>query len=404
MTTETKVLNFQAGSTVVVQGSPNQGYFYIVREGNLTVHSGVQFLDKELSRFEKGDTFGLVSALTTGQHLGTIHSQTNSSLIRVPISSLGDFLREHREICLKLLNFYSKELKALDKHLANLNSQSSWDNRPEKLYLDHQTYKRLNATRYAGYSLARFVEWVDENPDSPGREYLPAAKESLAGEFGGLSFPKARENKFEMPAGEIVFIENEPSEFAYIILEGSVKVTKLVHDKEFVVAVLGPGEIVGELSLLDNKPYSASAVCKEKTSFMRLSRGTFIQDCGAAILQKIFESMARRIWFSHQRLAILKVEDPCARMYFFLLSLHRNVYRLNTVNMRTNYEFHFSVEDLRRMCGLLKVKAERLEDFYNDANIKRGKNNILILDVGELENRVLKYKPRAGKDLDNLFH
>lgn len=398
-TREIKSIRFQPGSAVFVQDSPNPGFFYIVKEGLLSVHSGTDFTDKELSRFEPGDTFGLVSALTVGRHLGTIQARSEAILIRVPVELLGQYLHSNRQICLKMLSLYSRELKALDKHLANLNPTSSWDNTPEKLYLDHETYESLKYPRLAAYCLRQFVRWVNENPSSRGQQYLEAARQKLDERYASVKFTEHDESNYVIPQEGILLIENEPGRHAFVIKSGSVKVFKLVQGQEFVVAVLGPGEIVGEQSLLENKPYSASVVAKERTEVVRLRRETFMDEAGDAILQKIFESLARRIWFSHQRLAILKVKSPVARLYFFLLSQTKQMRRTGNVAVK----FFYSITDLTRMCGLLKVKKETISDILNDDNVAFQKNAILVHDAEELEKKALTYKYRSGKDAERLF-
>lgn len=394
-----KSIRYQPGSAVFVQDSPNPGFFYIVKEGQFGVHSGTDFSDKELSRFDPGDTFGLVSALTVGRHLGTIQARTEATLIRVPVELLGEYLHSNRSICLKMLSLYSRELKALDKYLANLNPTSQWDNTPEKLYVDHKAYEDLKYPRLAAYALRKFVDWVEANPGSHGEQFLDAARKKLAASYADVKFMEHQENHFTLPAEAILLIENEPGHHAFVVKSGSVRVFKLVQGHEFVVAVLGPGEIVGEQSLLENKPYGATAVTREKTEVIRLRPETFMDDAGDAILQKMFESLARRIWFSHQRLAILRVKSPVARLYFFLLSQTKQWRRTGNVAVR----FSYSLPDLARMCGVLKVKKESIADILNDDNIVLQKNAILIHDTEALEQKALTYKFRSGKEAERLF-
>ena len=399
-TTEIKLIRYQPGSAVIVQDSPNPGFFFIVKEGQLSVHSDTtEFTEKELSRFGPGDTFGLVSALTVGRYLGTIHARTEAVLIRVPVELLGQYLHDNRPICLKMLTKYSRELKALDKYLANLNPSGTWDNSPEKLFLDHETYEQLRQPRQAAYALRRFLQYLEDNPDSQGRQYEEAARAKIAERYADVRFAEHTENNFTVPPDGVLLMENEPGHYAYVIKAGSVRVSKLVQGQEFVVAVLGPGEIVGEQSLLENKPYSATAVARERTEVIRLSHTTFMDEAGEAILQKIFESMARRIWFSHQRLTILKVKSPVARMYFFLLSQTKQMRRTGNVAVK----FHYTVTDLTRMCGILRVKKETIIDILSDDNVQFQKNAIVVQDAEALEQKALTYKFRSGKFAERLF-
>ncbi|HRU39724.1 MAG TPA: cyclic nucleotide-binding domain-containing protein, partial [Candidatus Goldiibacteriota bacterium] len=59
--------------------------------------------------------------------------------------------------------------------------------------------------------------------------------------------------------GSMLFVEGMPGEVLYIIIEGGIDVTKKGRDgSEIEVAKLGPGEIVGEMSLIDSGPRTAS--------------------------------------------------------------------------------------------------------------------------------------------------
>ncbi len=393
MDQQARIIQLQPGATALVKDSPNPGYFYIVKSGSLFV-VGSQFQEKELSRFEAGDTFGLVSALTVGRHLGTVQARTAATLIRVPISILGEYLRNHREVCLKMLQLYSRELKALDKHLANLNERTSWDNQPEKLFLDHDTYAKLGQKSLAAHSLAVLVDWLNAHPDSPAHRHLEQARRSLAETYGGYALPAYPDNHLQVKRGTILFVENEPSKFAYVVVAGTVRVSKLVQGKEFVVAVLGPGEIVGEQSILDHKPYAATAVCLSDCEIARLPEERFLEEAGEKILQKIFESLARRIWFSHQRLSILRLPDPTARLYFFLLFLARNRASSGTRGGEGEQLFDFTLEDLQKMCGLLRIRKESISAFLEDPNIIISKSGIGVRSIDDLEARVHSYRHR----------
>lgn len=59
----------------------------------------------------------------------------------------------------------------------------------------------------------------------------------------------------ERPTGYLLFREHERTTETYLILKGHVKVT--TDDPDHVIAIRGPGEVVGEMSALDGQPRSA---------------------------------------------------------------------------------------------------------------------------------------------------
>ena len=60
-------------------------------------------------------------------------------------------------------------------------------------------------------------------------------------------------------AGDVIFRQNFPGDHAYIIQSGEVEVYNEENDRsETHLAVLGPGEMFGEVALLDDVPRTAS--------------------------------------------------------------------------------------------------------------------------------------------------
>ena len=49
----------------------------------------------------------------------------------------------------------------------------------------------------------------------------------------------------------MIFSEHEPGEDLYIIQQGKVKITKIINNQEVLLAVLQPGDIFGEMALLE---------------------------------------------------------------------------------------------------------------------------------------------------------
>src|SRR5581483_8594224 len=79
------------------------------------------------------------------------------------------------------------------------------------------------------------------------------------------------------PEGELIFEEGQPGDSMFIIERGEVEI-RLPDDEGSVtiLASLGPGEFFGELSLLDGKPRSASAMAASDAQLLRLQRTTFL--------------------------------------------------------------------------------------------------------------------------------
>jgi CRP/FNR family transcriptional regulator, cyclic AMP receptor protein len=79
------------------------------------------------------------------------------------------------------------------------------------------------------------------------------------------------------PHRATVFEEGSVGEYMYVIRDGEVKVSKMSDDgREKVLEMLGPGDFVGEMALLDRAPRSASVKATSDCVLLALSRNDFL--------------------------------------------------------------------------------------------------------------------------------
>jgi CRP/FNR family cyclic AMP-dependent transcriptional regulator len=78
------------------------------------------------------------------------------------------------------------------------------------------------------------------------------------------------DRRFE--AGETVIEERTPGEALFLVKSGKVRVEKHAGRKKMVLAELGPGKAVGEMSLIDSYPTSASVIAIEASDVLALGR------------------------------------------------------------------------------------------------------------------------------------
>ncbi|MBI4334585.1 MAG: cyclic nucleotide-binding domain-containing protein [Chloroflexi bacterium] len=77
----------------------------------------------------------------------------------------------------------------------------------------------------------------------------------------------------DLKAGEFLFFEGDPVESCHVVVSGMVKVMKhSTAGKDFVTATYGPGEMMGNLLLLLDRPYTAS--CQAATDAAVLAIGS----------------------------------------------------------------------------------------------------------------------------------
>jgi CRP-like cAMP-binding protein len=100
--------------------------------------------------------------------------------------------------------------------------------------------------------------------------------------------------------GEIVFEEGDPGHGIFVILAGRVRATSSRELLRALAVDLGPGEILGELSLFAAGPRMGTVTAIEQTSVVALFQGEFFsllsrnRNIGAKVLLEIARTLSNR--------------------------------------------------------------------------------------------------------------
>lgn len=98
--------------------------------------------------------------------------------------------------------------------------------------------------------------------------------DGLTGEALALIAEVTREEAH--PLGARIFQYGDPGDRLYIILDGKVRISRNVAGMgEEALAVLGPGEVFGEMALLDEAPRSADARAHERCRLLVITKDDF---------------------------------------------------------------------------------------------------------------------------------
>ena len=102
--------------------------------------------------------------------------------------------------------------------------------------------------------------------------------------------------RIDVEAETTIIEEDSLSEDMFVIVDGELRVTKQGTDREVVLATLGPGEVVGEIALLDNAPRTASVTTISPSSLIRIPANAFedlIED--SRVVRRMFRTVTSRL-------------------------------------------------------------------------------------------------------------
>jgi CRP/FNR family cyclic AMP-dependent transcriptional regulator len=142
----------------------------------------------------------------------------------------------------------------------------------------------------------------------------PEDVEALSGEF----------EIFEAPRGAVLFNEGEPGDSLYIVLAGKVKLGRRSPDgRENLVAIYGPSDQFGELSLFDPGPRTATATVVTDARLARLPKAALQKWATERpqIAMQLLRVVARRLRRTNTMLADLIFVDVPGRVAKQLLQL-----------------------------------------------------------------------------------
>jgi len=115
-------------------------------------------------------------------------------------------------------------------------------------------------------------------------------------------------------AGGFVFREGEVGDKLYLILEGKIRISRdLPGMGEEALAVLGPGEAFGEMSLIDDTPRSADARVHERVRLLVITREAFEdllfihKDLAYEILWNFIKTLSGRLREANDKMAFMSV-------------------------------------------------------------------------------------------------
>ena len=189
--------------------------------------------------------------------------------------------------------------------------------------------------------------------------------------------------------GAMIFTASQPGEIAYIVLTGTLKVSVIQpNGRELTLALLGPGEIVGELSLADRSGRSADVVALEQATLVWIDRSTFerIRREIPLITENLIRLMARRLRLANGQLEAMATLDVHGRVARQLLAL-ADALGEPLPNGAVRIPLRITQSELAALVGATRVRVnEVLVGFTRRKHIAvDGQHRITLLDRPALE-------------------
>eukprot|EP01037_Dinobryon_pediforme_P005249 gene5249-5301_t len=178
--------------------------------------------------------------------------------------------------------------------------------------------------------------------------------------------------------GTLIFSKGDPGSCMLAVLAGHIRVgTVSLEGREVTLNVIGPGEIVGEIALLDGKPRSASAVAAEDTTMMVIERNVFLPFLlrHEGLVERMLVVLCDRLRRTSNALEEIALFDLQARLARLLVKLAEDYGR--SVGQGVRIDLKLSQRDLSNLVASSRESVNKQLKIWRDAGF-------IDLDAGRI--------------------
>jgi CRP/FNR family cyclic AMP-dependent transcriptional regulator len=171
--------------------------------------------------------------------------------------------------------------------------------------------------------------------------------------------------------GQTLFRSGDTGDGCYRLEQGAVKVVmNSANDQSRIIAILGPGSVIGELSMLDGQPRSASIIAIQDCELLFLTRDAFRQYVRAHpnVFELLTAMLVRRLRETDELLAATSFLNVKARLARAFLELSKHLGR-DDGRGQIEIAHRISQSDLAAMAGVARENVSRTLSEWREKKI-----------------------------------
>lgn len=204
----------------------------------------------------------------------------------------------------------------------------------------------------------------------------PAQAESLAGAVGKRRFKR----------GEYIVEQGKKCESLFIILAGRARVVVTDRrDREVILATLHPGDYLGEMSLIDQEPHSATVEAEVQTDALVLGGDDFNRCLleNNSTMTAVLRGLVQRLRSADRKIESLALMNVYGRVANVLLeSVQPNADNIRIIREK------ISRQDIAKMVGASREMVSRvMKDFEEQGFIETRQDGSLLVKERRLKPR-----------------
>jgi len=240
---------------------------------------------------ETGEDLPIETAVRQALYLMPSQASRLGLLLDLAASGLG---QKHEALVRQQILHLLNELRSiLDLFPADVQQE---DHIGELDRLRHRLGRSTLPENFQSSITVSFDKLIKGEPEEPDQETTAKPKPKTKAK----KLVKGETDEAFLEKGVILFKEEEPGDEAYLVIKGSVEVYRTHGGKKRQLAIVGAGEIIGEMSLVDNQPRMASARAVEDTVLVCISQENLQQRIAKLsksdkVMHMLIKTLVRRL-------------------------------------------------------------------------------------------------------------
>jgi len=195
-------------------------------------------------------------------------------------------------------------------------------------------------------------------------------------------------NDVRLKVREVLFHAGDKGDGCYFLRAGVVKAAVVAKDgQERLLAVLGPGSLIGELSLVDGQPRSATISALKPCRLLHISRAAFFRlaDANPAVYREALLILTRRLRQTNDSMVAQGTVTVAGRVARAFASLAQGLGE-GQPGGAILLPNRITQNDIAGMAGVARENASRaINDLLRDGILARQGSFYVIARPGELE-------------------
>ena len=172
--------------------------------------------------------------------------------------------------------------------------------------------------------------------------------------------------------GEIIVEHGRKTNALFILLNGRARVlTSDSRGREVILAVLQPGDYVGEMSLIDNQPHSATVRAEVQTDMLILGRAEFARCLpeNSSLAYAVMRGLVQRLRKADQQIESLALLDVYGRVARTLLEMSE------VINEQRIIRNKVSRQDMAKIVGASREMVSRVIKYLEERGVIETQEN-----------------------------